>query len=86
MKEKFSIFSPNSGKTDTLESSINFKKSPIKFAVYEPNNKPKDLPKYSPYQSISSTNLDQLKKLPHEYSNLRQTLSYKTPDFDSLIQ
>lgn len=83
MKEKFSIFSPTSSKSEALETSINFKKSPIKFAVYEPDLRSKDAPKYNGYQSLSTTNLDHLKKLPHEYSNLRQTLSYKTADFDS---
>lgn len=34
MKDKFSIFSPTPARTDPLESSIAFKKSPNKFAVY----------------------------------------------------
>lgn len=86
MKEKFSIFSPTASKTEALETSINFKKSPNKFAVYEPNNKPKEFPKHGGYQSLSYTNLDHLKRLPNEYSNLRQTLTYKTSDFDSWAQ
>lgn len=84
MKEKFTIFSPNSSKNNQLEASINFKKSPNKFAVYEPESKPKETPRYTGYQSFSSTNLDQVKKISNEYSNLRQTLSYKS-DLESFI-
>lgn len=64
------------------ETSINFKKSPNKFAVYEPDNKIKETPKYIVHQSLSSTNLEGVRRLPHEYSNLRQTLNFKTSDFE----
>jgi hypothetical protein len=87
MKEKFSIFSPTSSKNDTaIQSSINFKKSPNKFAVYEPTNRAKEYIKNGGHQSLSTANLDHLKRLPDEYANLRQTLSYKTSDFDGWIQ
>lgn len=85
MAEKFSIFANTFNKADPLQSSINFKKSPNKFAVYEPNHRVKEFPKYNPYQSASTTNLQQLKRLPHEYSNLRQTLNFKALDFDGFI-
>lgn len=82
MKDKFSIFSPQASKADPLESSINFKKSPNKFAVYEPSGRGKDLTKSSAYQSFSTTNLDNIKKLSDDNSYLRQTLNFKTADFD----
>lgn len=34
MKDKFSIFSPPASKNEGMDASINFKKSPNKFAVY----------------------------------------------------
>lgn len=84
MKDKFSIFSPQASKVD-LESLINFKKSPTKFAIYEPSGKPKDLTKSREYQPYSANNLDNIKKLSDDYSYLRQTLNCKTADFDGSI-
>ena len=57
----------------------------MKFAVYEPLPKTKDSLKAFPHQSLSSANLDNLRKLPGEYSTLRQTLSFKPTNFDSLM-
>lgn len=82
MKEKFSIFSPQAGKAEAYEPTVNFKKSPNKFAVCDPLTKPKDSLKFPSNQFVSSHNLDNLKKLPSEYSTLRQTLSYKPSNFE----
>ena len=85
MKDKYSIFSPPASKTDSFASEINFKNSPNKFFIYEPLNKFKDPLKILSHQSLSSTNLENVRKLPNEYLNLRQTLSFKPSNFDSLI-
>ena len=82
MKEKFSIFSSPPNRSEPTETSINFKKSPNKFVVYEPFTKTKELTKPYPLHTVSSHNLETLKKLPNEYSSLRQTLNFKTSDFD----
>lgn len=63
-----------------------FKKSPNKFAVYEPFIKPKDTTNFPPNQSLSSKNLENLRKLPSEYSTLRQTLNFKPSNFESWMQ
>jgi hypothetical protein len=82
MKEKFSIFSSPPNRSEPSESSINFKKSPNKFAVYEQLGKPKETGKGNAFHAVSATNLDNLRKLPNEYSTLRQTLNFKTSDFE----
>ena len=35
------------------------------------------------YHAQSMNNLESIRKLPTEYSNLRQTLNFKVTDFDS---
>ena len=86
MKDKFSIFSPTYSRGGQGEAGINFKKSPNKFAVYEPNGKGRGEGKGNSYQSLSSTNLDHLRKIPSENAQLRQTLNFKTADFDSWMR
>ena len=56
MKDKFSIFSPPASKTSNDPSAINFKKSPQKFALYEPYLKPREA-KPNVEKSLSSNNL-----------------------------
>ena len=86
MKEKFSIFSPSYQRGGQEEEGINFKKSPNKFAVYEPNPKQRGEGKVNSYQSFSSTHIEPVRKIPTEYSNLRQTLNFKTLDFDTWMR
>ncbi len=81
MKEKYTLGSPTN-KYEVGESLINFKKSPIKFAIYDSLNKPKEID----YKGGSSHNspkydFDSIKKISSEQSNLRQTLSYTSSDF-----
>lgn len=64
MKDKFSIFSPPAARNEASDQGINFKKSPNKFAVYEPPTKTKDYHKLTPNHSFSATNLDNMKKIP----------------------
>lgn len=83
MKEKFSIFQSAPDRTAAVESSINFKKSPNKFVVYEPAAKLKDPSATTLSQAASAKELDHLRKLPSDYCSLRQTLGFRTTDFDS---
>jgi hypothetical protein len=78
MKDKFSIYSPTRPKPDYAESSNNFKKIPNMLAVYDEFTKPKEAMRQTGFHAVSATNLDYLKKIPEEYSSLRQTLNYKT--------
>lgn len=64
MKDKFSIYSPTYQKPREHDSSITFKKSPVKFAVYEPDARTKEPPKASNYQPFSPQGLDNVRKLP----------------------
>jgi hypothetical protein len=82
MKDKFSMFSPTQSKVDYSDSSINFKKIPNRYAVYDEFTKPKESIKQTGFHAVSATNLDYLKKIPEEYSHLRQTLNYKTNNFE----
>jgi hypothetical protein len=82
MKDKFSLFSPTQTKVEYLDSSSNFKKIPNKFAVYEEFSRPKESMRQPVFHTVSATNLDYLKKIPEEYSSLRQTLNYKTNNME----
>ena len=65
MKDKFSIYSPTYQKPREQDSSITFKKSPNKYAVYEPDSKCKESPKTSNYQPFSPPGSDSIRKLPN---------------------
>lgn len=82
MKDKFSIFSPQANKTENFSTPINFKKSPNKFAFIEPYYKTKDNLKNNTNQTFSYNNLENVKKISSEYSQLRQTMNFKTGEFD----
>lgn len=86
MKDKYSVFSPPAARSEAFEQGINFKKSPNKFAVYEPLTKAKDQPKFPGNQSVSSNVLDNMRKIPNEYSSLRQTLNFKPSVFEAWMQ
>lgn len=76
MTDKFSIFSPTNKYSG--EAQINFKKSPNKFMIYESLYKDKEPEFRSTSSQVSSNNdFGTLKKLPYEYSTLRQTMSYQ---------
>lgn len=81
MKEKFSIFSSPQNRTEPNQPSINFIKSPKKYAVYDQSDRLKESVKPSTFHAVSANNLDNLKKLSNESSALRQTLNNKTSDF-----
>ena len=81
MCEKFSIFAPSVIPIENVEQNINFKKSPHKFAVYEPFVKTRDPPKFLQKNTLTPPNIDNMKKIPSEYSALRQTLNFKRSDF-----
>ena len=85
MKDKFSIYSPTYQRSREEDNSLTFKKSPIKFAVYEPDSKNKESHKTNSYQPISPPASEPLRKLPPEYSHLRQTLGCKPSNFDSWL-
>ena len=86
MKDKFSIFSPPAVKNQIFEEGITFKKSPNKFTVAEPLVKPREVNKYLSNHSLSAVNLDNMKKIPSQYSALRQTLNCKPSNFETWMQ
>lgn len=86
MSEKFSIFAPSTSPVENADQNINFKKSPNKFAVYEPFVKPRDPPKFLQKNTAVPPNLDNMKKISSEYSALRQTLNFKRSNFETWMQ
>lgn len=85
MKTNFPVFVPYVPQNQTFSLNNNFPKSPNKFPVKEPMVKHKEIVNFSSNSSLSSNNLNKVKKRPHEYSTLRQTLNNKSDNMELLM-